>query len=95
MASVYILFSKDINRYYTGSCLDLESRIAEHMNKLFKGSFTSKANDWKLFFSIDNLSYDSARTIELHIKKMKSSRYIENLKKYPEMCQKLIDQFRL
>ncbi|MBL0273552.1 MAG: GIY-YIG nuclease family protein [Chitinophagaceae bacterium] len=26
MANVYILYSKKLNRYYTGSCLDLEKR---------------------------------------------------------------------
>jgi hypothetical protein len=30
MATFYILFSKSIDRYYVGSCLDLEKRISEH-----------------------------------------------------------------
>jgi hypothetical protein len=30
MATFYILFSKSIDRYYIGSCLDLEKRISEH-----------------------------------------------------------------
>ena len=30
MATFYILFSKSIDRYYIGNCLDLEKRISEH-----------------------------------------------------------------
>ncbi len=51
------------------------------MSKKFIDGYTSKANDWELFFSIDSLSYNQARQIELHIKKMKSKKYIYDLKK--------------
>ena len=88
MASVYILYSKSINRFYTGSCRDLNERIKEHNSNHFKG-FTGRASDWKLFLSEDNLDYKQARNIEDHIKGMKSSKYIRNLKKYPEILEKL------
>ena len=89
MASVYILFSKNLDRFYTGSCKDLSYRIEQHLNKDFSKSFTAKTDDWELFLFVDHLSYDQARLIEEHIKKMKSKTYIQNLKKYPEMLQKL------
>ena len=83
MASVYILFSKKLDRFYTGSCNDLSYRIEQHFNKAFAQSFTANADDWELFFFVDNLHYKQARLIENHIKKMKSKVYIQNLKKYP------------
>ena len=89
MASVYILFSKKLDRYYTGSCKDLSYRIGQHLNKEFVNSFTAKADDWELFFFVDDLLQSHARLIEEHIKRMKSRTYIENLKKYPEIIQKL------
>ncbi|RCH56197.1 GIY-YIG nuclease family protein [Mucilaginibacter hurinus] len=89
MASVYILHSKKLNRYYTGSCKDLSCRIAQHLNKEFEKSFTAKADDWELYFFIDDLSYEQSRLIEAHIKRMKSKSYIHHLKKYPEMIEKL------
>ena len=89
MASVYILFSKKLDRYYTGSCKDLSYRIGQHLNKEFVNSFTAKADDWELFFFVDDLLQSQARLIEEHIKRMKSRTYIENLKKYPEIIQKL------
>jgi len=90
MASVYILFSKKLDRFYTGSCNDLSYRIDQHVNKEFSKSFTAKTDDWELFFFIDHLQYAQARSIEEHIKKMKSKIFIQNLKKHPEILQKLL-----
>jgi putative endonuclease len=93
MASVYILFSETLDRFYTGSCEDRSFRIEKHLNKDFTSSFTSKADDWVLFFFVDDLQYRQARLIEEHIKQMKSKRYIQNLKKYPAIIQKLIVKY--
>ena len=93
MASVYILFSKKLDRFYTGSCDNLDYRIEQHLNKDFIKSFTAKTDDWELFFFVDHLQYVQARLIEDHLKKMKSKVYIQNLKKYPEIMQKLIDKY--
>ncbi len=94
MASVYILFSKKLDRFYTGSCLDLSERLDEHLHGIYADSFTSKAIDWELFLRIDNLTYQQARLIELHIKKMKSKVYIKNLKKYEEIKTRLIELYK-
>ncbi|MNK04665.1 GIY-YIG catalytic domain protein [compost metagenome] len=95
MASIYVLFSKTLNRFYIGSCAQLNERLAEHLNKTFAESFTAKANDWELFLSIENLSYKEARFIEIHIKKMKSNVYIKNLKRYPEMISNLVEKYKV
>jgi putative endonuclease len=94
MASIYILYSQKLNRYYTGSCKDLSYRIDQHFNKEYTGAFTTAANDWILFFFKDDLEYREARLIEAHIKKMKSKTYIQNLKIYPEILEKLIEKYR-
>ena len=95
MASIYIFFSKALNRFYIGSCANLDLRLDQHLNKIFTNSFTVKANDWTLYLSVDNLSYKQARSLEIHIKKMKSIIYIKNLKKYPEMILKLVEDYKL
>jgi putative endonuclease len=77
MASVYILYSNELKRFYTGSCKDISYRIDQHLNKEFADSFTALAKDWQLYCAIDELGYKQARSIELYIKKMKSSTYIE------------------
>ena len=90
MAAVYILYSNRINRFYIGSCLNLEERLDQHKNRVFPSSFTKIAYDWELFLSFENLEYNHARAIELRIKKMKSSKYIQNLKLHEELRNKLI-----
>jgi putative endonuclease len=93
MATVYILYSEKLNRFYTGSCKELEFRIEQHLEKVFASSFTAKANDWTLFFAVRDLHYDQARKIEGHIKRMKSKTYIGNLKKFPQMMEQLKEKY--
>ena len=94
MAYVYILYSSKLGRFYTGSCFELEKRLLEHKNKAYRDSFTTKAEDWELFLFIDNLEYHQARKIEIHIKKIRSRKYIEDLIKYPEINRKLISKYK-
>ena len=91
MATVYILYSNRINRFYIGSCLNLDQRLEQHKNKDFPASFTSISEDWELFLSFENLEYSQARALELRIKKMKSSKYIRNLKLHEELRNRLIN----
>jgi putative endonuclease len=91
MAAVYILYSNRINRFYIGSCLNLDERLEEHKNKVFPTSYTSITDDWELFLSFENLEYNHTRAIELRIKKMKSSKYIRNLKLHEELRNKLLN----
>lgn len=93
MASVYVLYSQKLNKFYIGSCLNLEQRLLEHKNKTFTNSFTAVADDWQLYFEMNELNSVTARKIETHIKSMKSKKYIENLRKYPEMSLKLLSKF--
>jgi len=44
---------------------------------------------------MENLGYIQARKIESYIKKMKSRKYFEDLKKYPELGEKLAKRFKL
>ncbi len=94
-AYVYILFSEEINKFYTGStALSPEERLDLHLSGYYTSKkFTAKAQDWQLFLQIPCKTIEQARQIELHIKNMKSSQYIRNLKRYPEMKVKLLNTF--
>ncbi|MCC5936902.1 MAG: GIY-YIG nuclease family protein [Lunatimonas sp.] len=89
---VYALYSKKLDRFYTGvTTLTVEERLEKHIQKHYgKLNFTQKADDWQLFWYLECNSFKQARNIELHIKKMKSRVYIQNLKKYPEIGDKLL-----
>jgi len=61
-----------------------------HKNGYFGGkSYTSRVTDWELFLQISCDSIAQAVYVEMRIKKMKSRRYAENLKKYPELSEKI------
>jgi putative endonuclease len=60
-------------------------RFQNHLDKFYPNSFTSKANDWVVYYSIELLNISSAIRFEKHIKKMKSRKFIENLKNSPEL----------
>ncbi|MBN8703852.1 MAG: GIY-YIG nuclease family protein [Bacteroidetes bacterium] len=91
MPSCYIIFSKKLNRFYTGATQDsVDVKIAKHNNHFYGNShFTAKASDWELFLYIECNTFNQALKIEKHIKKMKSAQYIKNLKSYPELVTKL------
>jgi putative endonuclease len=74
---------------YIGSCLDIEKRLEDHRTKKFRKSFVARADDWMVYYVIDGLAYKQARLMEKHIKRMKSRKYIENLKLYSGISEKL------
>jgi putative endonuclease len=80
MAAFYVLFSEKLNRFYIGSCNNLQERIDQHVNKMFPKSFAAKSDDWILYCSLDNLSYAQARSIEKYVKSQKSKIYLLDLK---------------
>ena len=93
-AIVYILSSPSKGVYYTGyTTITLEERLYKHNSGHYDNQYTAIAKDWEVYFSIECFSEKQARLIEVHIKRMKSRRYIENLKKYPEMVQGLLRRY--
>jgi putative endonuclease len=94
MAVVYILYSSSLSKFYTGSCYNINERFDQHLSKIFPAAFTASTEDWTMHLLIDGLEYLQARKIELHIKRMKSKKFIENLKKYPELVEKIIQLYQ-
>ena len=70
-----------------------EERLKKHNSGFYKEAYTRFATDWELYLLIECSTVSQALCVEKHIKKMKSKVYIMNLKKYPEMIEKLIDKF--
>jgi putative endonuclease len=63
--------------------------MERHLSNYDENKFTSIAKDWELYFLIDCSTMAQALKIEAHIKRMKSRKYIENVRAYPEMVEKL------
>ena len=48
MFYTYIIFSKTLDKYYTGSCENIENRLNYHLNS--RSSYTKVAKDWVIFY---------------------------------------------
>jgi putative endonuclease len=94
MASVYILYSKKGDLFYTGYSRDLKVRLDYHRVSEFEGSFTNRFDDWQLYWSIHDLEPGTAVKIERQIKRMKSRVYLKNLKRYPQISERLIQLYK-
>ena len=93
-AIVYILYSPSKRVFYTGfTTTTLEDRLQKHNSKYYGNKFTAISSDWEVYFFIECSSENQARDIESHIKRMKSRKYIQNLKQYPEMGQGLLFRY--
>ena len=73
----YILFSKVLNRYYIGSCEDLEERLSRHMSN--HSGFTGKAKDWNVVYCEAFTTKAESQCRERQIKKWKSRKMIEKI----------------
>ncbi|MCE7058116.1 GIY-YIG nuclease family protein [Algoriphagus sp. AGSA1] len=77
MATMYILYSEKLAKYYVGACIDLQRRLYEH--NIGHSKFTSTGIPWKLVYREDFDELITAKRRELQIKKMKSKKFIESL----------------
>jgi putative endonuclease len=93
-ASCYILHSQSLDRFYVGvTTQNIEDRIQKHNHAQYGNHrYTATADDWELYLLIDVMDYSHAIRLERKIKSMKSSKYIKNLKVYPELLEKIIEE---
>ena len=66
----------------------------KHNNNYYENKWTKQGQPWDVFYILECEHVNQARSIEVHIKKMKSKKYIDNLIQYPEMGQKLLDKYK-
>ena len=94
IAFVYIIKSKKTNAFYIGETDDLENRIHWHNNLKLNTNTTKSGIPWEFFYTINCESRSQARKIEKHLKRMKSRKYLINLRKYPEISMKLLEKYK-
>jgi putative endonuclease len=73
----YILYSKIIDKYYTGVTDDLEWRLERHNSGW--GKYTRKGIPWTIVYTEEYSNKGEALKRERYIKRMKSRSYIESL----------------
>jgi len=77
MFYTYILYSKPINRFYTGYTMDIDRSLAEHNRG--KTSFMAKGLPWELVYVEEFTSRAEAMKLESFIKKRGAKRYLSDL----------------
>ena len=92
--SVYIVYSKKLDKHYIGFTENLIQRLDFHLNDTQSRKFTYKVDDWELIFTIECETKHQGLSIEKHIKSMKSRIYIQNLIRYSEMKFKLLEKYK-
>jgi putative endonuclease len=93
MHFVYVIISLKTGRFYVGESSDVERRLAIHNDRLLNKNSTISGIPWELYLTIECKNRSQALKIEQHIKQMKSRTYIQNLLKYPEMREKLLEKY--
>ena len=74
---VYILFSEKVNKYYVGSCQDIQDRLLRHNQG--RSKFTKTGIPWTLVYSENYETRSEAYRREMEIKKKKSRVFIAQL----------------
>jgi len=93
MNYVYIIQSKLDKSFYIGKTSDLKKRLDFHNSYDLNKGITRRKLPWDYYHILEMENAVTAARIERHIKSMKSRKYIENLKKYPEMTEKLLKKY--
>lgn len=75
MFFIYIIYSKEADKYYVGQTENIEDRLISHRSGISK--YTSMADDWVLLYSESFQTRNDAIRREIEIKKKKSRKYIE------------------
>jgi putative endonuclease len=65
MFYTYIIFSNTLDKYYTGSCENIQNRLNDHLNS--RSTFTKTAKDWIIvyFETFDSRSLAVKREMEI------------------------------
>ncbi len=77
MYYTYIIYSDKINKFYIGSCENLENRLNDHNTG--RSNFTRTGIPWILKWSNSFENRSKAQKEEYRIKAKKSRKYIEFL----------------
>ena len=93
MHYVYVIESELDGSFYIGKTSAIENRLEFHNSVELNKGITKRKIPWIYYFVMEVPNARIAGAIENHIKRMKSRRYIENLRKYPEIGQKLLEKY--
>lgn len=74
---IYILYSESRDRYYIGSCADVEQRLIRHNAGATLS--TKSGRPWKVVYTETYQTKTEALKREINLKKMKSRAHLEEM----------------
>ena len=90
---VYILQSEAADKFYIGQTSEIQERLIRH-NEGEADKFTLRYRPWSVFHTISCSSRKQARMVEAHLKRMKSKKYLRNLKEHPQIQERLLMKYQ-
>jgi putative endonuclease len=92
---VYILYSKERDRYYIGmTSLPITERVRQHNERHYTGKFTARAADWGLKLVILCENKEEAIRLEKRIKQRKSKKFLESLINDESYRNYILEEYR-
>lgn len=77
MFFVYVIYNKQVDKFYIGQTHDLFKRLEEHNKKFFKG-FTSRfGGTWEIVYKEQCFSRNEALAREKQLKSFQGRRFIK------------------
>ena len=89
---LYIIYSKDLDKFYTGETSNIEERITLHNTHTFKNAFTKAASDWKLMLCFPCKDRTEALFLERFIKRMKSKKFNQKIIDNPNLLFNILNK---
>jgi putative endonuclease len=90
---VYIIKSQKTDHYYVGETPNVDARIDFHNDSQKNTNSTKRGIPWELYWKLQVEDRAIAKKIEGHIKRLKSRKYIEDIRKYKDVSEKLIVKY--
>ncbi|MBT8319177.1 MAG: GIY-YIG nuclease family protein [Gramella sp.] len=91
MHYLYILYSTQADKYYTGETANLGSRLTQHNTHHFMKNYTKAATDWTLKHQFATNIKEEAVYLEKFIKRMKSRIFIEKIINDPVILKQILE----
>ena len=90
MFFVYILYSKDYDKYYVGHTNNIKRRLIEHNSEEFDHYYTSKYKPWEVKLTYEIEKKALAMRLEKFIKKQKSRKFINKIIENPSILDEIL-----
>ena len=92
MHYLYIIYSKNLSKYYVGETVDVAHRLELHNSHYFTKAFTKSSRDWEIKLVFACLTKEDVLFLEKFIKRMKSKKFNKKIIENPLILKDILDR---